>query len=139
VLTKGTINYIADFKTKQSAGNTFLLKDDVNNIPLKGVMTEEDSLQESQSGEDMTLQEVYYAQVLEDEVPQPSDKDWRIPRMIRAEEISLTYPVSIEEYKTILGNPYGLVLVDGEECWIKEFQYDFNTSEAEFKLIPKAK
>lgn len=139
VLTKGTINYIADFKTKQSAGNTFLLKDDVNNIPLKGVMIEEDSWQESQSGEDMTLQEVYYAQVLEDEVPQPSDKDWRIPRMIRAEEISLTYPVSIEEYKTILGNPYGLVLADGEECWIKEFQYDFNTSEAEFKLIPKAK
>jgi hypothetical protein len=86
----------------------------------------------------MTLQEVYYATML-DETPQPSDKDWRIPRMIRAEEISLTYPVSIEEYKTILANPYGLVLVDGEECWIKEFTYSFIDGEAEFKLTPKAK
>jgi hypothetical protein len=142
MLTKGTINHIADFKTKQSAGNTFLLKDDVNNIPLKGVMAEEDSWQEGQSGEDMVLNEVYYANIIDDgttTTPQPSDKDWKIQRVIRAEEISLTYPVSIDEYKTIIANPYGLVVVDGEECWIKEFQYDFNTSEAEFKLTPKAK
>lgn len=143
ILTKGTINYIADFKTLQSSGNIFLLKDDMNNIPLLGVMGEEDSYQESQSGEDMSLQEIYYAHNIEQEdgtlVPQPSAKDWSIPRMIRAEEISLTYPVSIDEYKTIIANPYGLVVVDGEECWIKEFQYDFNASEADFKLIPKAK
>lgn len=143
MLTKGTINYIADFKTLQSSGNIFLLKDDMNNIPLRGVIGDEDSFQESQSGEDMSLQEIYYAHNIKQEdgtlVPQPSAEDWSIPRMIRAEEISLTYPVSIDEYKTIIANPYGLVVVDGEECWIKKFQYDFNTSEAEFKLIPKAK
>ena len=61
-----------------------------------------------------------------------------IPRVIKAEELSITYPITLEQYQAIKQNPYGLVVVDGEECWIKEFTYDFNTSEAEFKLTPKA-
>jgi hypothetical protein len=62
-----------------------------------------------------------------------------IPRVFKAEEVSLTYPITLEQYQAIKQNPYGLVVVDEEECWIKEFTYDFNTSEAEFKLTPKAK
>lgn len=140
-LTKGTINHIADFKTKQSVGNIALLRDDANNIPLKGMITDEDTWQEHQSGEDMQLQDVYYAEYVDDGtnmVPRPSTDDLKIARVIKAEEISLTYPVSIDDYHNIIANPYGLVVVNGEECWIKEFTYDFNTSEAEFKLTPKA-
>ena len=143
-LTKGTINYMADFKTRQSAGDLQLLRDEVNNIPLLEVKGEKEQREESQSAEDMLLQERYYAHTLLHGdgvtlIPQPSAEDWIIPRKIRAEEISLTYPISMSEYRAIMNDPYGIVIVDGDECWIKEMQYDFNTSEAEFKLIPKAK
>lgn len=59
--------------------------------------------------------------------------------IVKAEELSLTYPITRKEYQTIMANPYGLVVVDGEDCWIKEMTYDHSTGEAEFKLIPKAK
>lgn len=147
VLTKGTVNYKADFTTKQtaigSAGGTYYTPDMMNNIPLKGVITEEDSWEEGQAEEDSPLQERYYTTYREQEdgswKPIEGEGDLIIPRVFKAEELSVTYPISLEQYKAIMANPYGLVVVDGEECWIKEFQYDFNSSEAEFKLIPKAK
>lgn len=72
--------------------------------------------------------------------PQAENADIKYTQgILTADLIELTYPISLEDYNRIKANPYGLVVVDGEECWIKEFQYDFNTSEADFKLIPKAK
>jgi hypothetical protein len=148
ILTKGTVNYRADFTTKQNSyveGHVrrYYLKDMMNDIPLKGVVTEEDSWQESQATEESPLQERYYVKYIEQEdgtlKPVESADDLIIPRVFKAEEVSVKYPITLDQYKTIMANPYGLVVVDGEECWIKEFQYDFNSSEAEFKLIPKAK
>lgn len=110
-LTKGTINYKAQVQTEESRGGVFLIPDLMNSIPGQS--------------EEMALQEQYGNIVF--------------PRVFKAEEVSLTYPITLEQYQTIKQNPYGMVVVDGEECWIKEFQYDFNTSEAEFKLTPKAK
>ena len=110
-LTKGTINYKAIVETEESRNGVFVIPDLMNSIP--------------DQSEDMPLQEQYGEIV--------------IPRVFKAEEVALTYPINLEQYQAIKQNPYGLVVVDGEECWIKEFTYDFNTSEAEFKLTPKAK
>lgn len=114
-MIQGTVNYKAAFTTKKSgdagSGRYRIYTPD----PTRSVIG---------NSEDMPLQEVY--------------GDVVIPRVFKAEEVSLKYPISIEQYQVIKDNPYGLVVVDGEECWIKEFQYDFNSSEAEFKLIPKA-
>ena len=109
-LTKGTINYKAQVETEESRDGVVLIPDLMNSIP--------------DQSEEMALQEQY--------------GDIVIPRVFKAEEVSLTYPITLEQYQAIKQNPYGLVVVDGEECWIKEFTYDFNTSEAEFKLTPKA-
>lgn len=61
-----------------------------------------------------------------------------IAPLFKAETLSFKYPLTIEQYKAIKANPYGLIEVDGIPGWIKEFTYTFNTGEAEFKLIPKA-
>lgn len=55
----------------------------------------------------------------------------------RAETISFNYPLTIEQYKAVLSNPYGLVVVNGIPGWIKEFTYKINEGLASFKLIPK--
>lgn len=60
------------------------------------------------------------------------------PRLLKAETISFTYPLTIAQYKAIKANPYGLIEVDGTLGWIKEFSYSFSDGEAIFKLIPKA-
>lgn len=116
-MIKGTVNYKAAFTTKESgdAGGTGGQKIFYTPDPMRDIVGQ---------SEDIALQEVYGNIV--------------IPRVFKAEEVSLKYPISIEQYQAIKDNPYGLIVVDGEECWIKEFQYDFNTSEAEFKLTPKA-
>lgn len=141
-LTKGTVNYQANYSLKQTGEGKYYLQDSMGFLPLLGVTTPDDSYQEYQTKENASLQEIYYANVREDDegvrTPIPSSDDIAISKVFKAEEVSLKYPISIEQYQAIKDNPYGLVVVDGEECWIKEFQYDFNSSEAEFKLIPKA-
>ena len=99
-MTKGTVNYKAAFITKGDSSSSgyanFYTPDPTRDIPT------------SISGEDMPLQESY--------------GDFVIPRVFRAEEISVKFPISLAQYKEIKKNPYGLIVVDGEECWIKEFQ-----------------
>ena len=63
----------------------------------------------------------------------------RKPHKLKAETLEFTYPLTIEQYKKIKNNPYGLIAVNGIQGWIKEFTYSFVDGEAEFKLIPKAK
>lgn len=140
-LTKGTVNYQAVFKTKQTSGDVEFTPDGANNIPMLSIQTEDDSWQEDQNGENMSLQERYYTKVVEEDgvyVPKPSAGDLVIPRVFKAEELTVRYPISREQYKAIMKNPYGIVIVDGEKCWIKEMTYSFFKEEAEFKLTPKA-
>lgn len=63
----------------------------------------------------------------------------RKPHKLKAETLEFTYPLTIDQYKKIKNNPYGLINVNGIQGWIKEFTYSFVDGEAEFKLIPKAK
>lgn len=63
----------------------------------------------------------------------------KINRKFKAETIELTYPMTFAQYKKIKHDPYGIVMVSGERCWIKEFTYSFADGTANFKLIPQAK
>lgn len=144
-LTSGTANYKACYSTKKGEGEERYIEDSLAVIPSLDVHDDTGTVirTEHQSREDITLQEIYYANVKENAdggyTPLPSQNDITIPRVFKAEELSVKYPISVDQYQTIKDNPYGIVSVNGEECWIKEFRYDFNTSEAEFKLTPKAK
>lgn len=57
--------------------------------------------------------------------------------IFKAELLKFTYPITLEQYKGIMANPYGQIEIDGIYGWIKEMQYSFATGEAEFTLIPK--
>lgn len=61
----------------------------------------------------------------------------KINPILKPEIIELTSPISHDIYNNIKNDPYGIIQVDGENCWIKEMQYNFKTSEAKFKLIPE--
>lgn len=64
------------------------------------------------------------------------DLEWEQPAM-KAEKIKIKYPLTLTQYRAIAANPYGLIVVDGEACWLKEMQYELATGEAELTLIPK--
>jgi hypothetical protein len=61
-----------------------------------------------------------------------------VSHKLKAETLEFTYPLTIDQYKKIKNNPYGLINVNGIQGWLKEFTYSFVDGEAEFKLIPKA-
>ena len=61
-----------------------------------------------------------------------------VSHKLKAETLEFTYPLTIDQYKKIKNNPYGLITVNGIQGWLKEFIYSFIDGEAEFKLIPKA-
>lgn len=61
----------------------------------------------------------------------------------KAEKISFSFPLTVDQYKTILANPYGLirltddsdnVIVDG---WIMDFKYSIHDGTADFTLLAK--
>lgn len=153
-LTKGTVNYQAVFKTLKNAYRTgyardYYLTDNMNNIPMLGIKTLggefEDQWQQAQWPENLLLQERYYTEHVcvetdgEEKCKDvPSSNDYIIPRVFKAEELIVKYPITFSQYKAIMANPYGIITVDGEECWLKEMTYSFFKDEAEFKLIPKA-
>ena len=60
----------------------------------------------------------------------------------KAEKITFSYPLTIDQYKSVLANPYGLIrLTDGNaivaEGWIIDFKYKFEDGMADFTLIAK--
>lgn len=57
--------------------------------------------------------------------------------IFKAETLTFEHPVSIDEYHAILSNPYGLVVLNGEQCWIKEFSYKFADGMGSFVLVPR--
>lgn len=61
-----------------------------------------------------------------------------VSHKLKAETLEFTYPLTIDQYKKIKNNPYGLITVNGIQGWLKEFTYSFVDGEAEFKLTPKA-
>lgn len=92
-------------------------------------------------GSDITESGVRYVSLLTNETnnPQKEDEALKYRRTkIKAEELIIKYPITFSQYKAIMANPYGIITVDGEECWLKEMTYSFFKDEAELKLIPKA-
>ena len=57
--------------------------------------------------------------------------------LMKSETLKVKYPLTHNQYKTVKANPYGLIVVDGEKCWLKEMQYEFKTGLTELTLIPK--
>lgn len=55
----------------------------------------------------------------------------------KAEKITFQCPISVDDYKAIKANPYGLVSVNGVLGWIMDFKYSFYDGMAEFTLIAK--
>lgn len=64
--------------------------------------------------------------------------EWATP-LLKAEMLKITYPLTFAEYHKIVSNPYGIVVVDGDEYWIKEFEYSLAEGECSFSLTPKFK
>jgi len=55
----------------------------------------------------------------------------------QAEKITFSCPISVEQYKAIKANPYGLVSVNGILGWIMDFKYKFEDGMADFTLLAK--
>lgn len=113
LLTSGTINYKANYETKQIEGTAassptvvFRLSDPFKENGTNGQIKEDRIINNTRC-------------------------------KMKAEILKLEYPINIAQYQKILANPMGLVVVDGEPCWIKKFTYDFNEGLGEFELIPK--
>ncbi len=145
--TSGKVNYKAHLTTKvDDSEETMNAPDPVNDIPTLSLLDPNGNkimTGISQNAENYTLQERYY-KTYQVQVNKPSskgiesDEDLIISRVFKAETLQFTYPISLEEYKKVKANPYGLIEVDGVLGWIKEFTYSFSDGEATFKLIPKA-
>lgn len=107
VLTKGTVNYKAKIKCKdtQDLGGHRLYY--LSNGSVAGTLLSEDAQIAHQSP------------------------------LMKAETLKIKYPLTLDQFKAIKANPYGLIVVDGEKCWLKEMQYEFKTGLTELTLIPK--
>ncbi len=55
----------------------------------------------------------------------------------KPETLEVEYPLTLSEYQIIKNNPYGTIVVDGEECYLKELKYKRKSRMGNFILIPK--
>lgn len=58
------------------------------------------------------------------------------PRL-KPETIDIETKLTKTQYNSLKKDPYGIIKVDGESCWLESVERDFNTSESVLKLIPK--
>lgn len=54
-----------------------------------------------------------------------------------AEIIDVEYPLTLSEFNAIKSNPYGIIQVDGEDCYLKELRYKRKNRIGNFRLLPK--
>lgn len=57
--------------------------------------------------------------------------------LLKPELIEFEYPLTLAEYKYILSDPYGIITVDSEDCYLQELIRKPLTGECQFKVIPK--
>jgi len=62
----------------------------------------------------------------------------KIMPMLKPEIISFEFPFTFADYAAVLANPYGKVVVDGEECYISKIEASLLKGTAKFELIPVA-
>jgi len=58
--------------------------------------------------------------------------------ILKSEVIKFDYPISISEYQLIKSNPYDIIKVNGENCYLKKVEYSHMRGIASFELIPAA-
>lgn len=56
--------------------------------------------------------------------------------ILKSEIISFEFPLKIDEYVLIRSNPYGIIRVNGENCYLKRVEYSYMEGLAKFELIP---
>lgn len=57
--------------------------------------------------------------------------------LLKPEILSFDFPITFDQYAAILANPYGKIIVDGEECYIQKVIPNLIERKASFELIPK--
>lgn len=55
----------------------------------------------------------------------------------KSEILEFSYPITIAQFNALRDNPYGIIMVQGQQCWLKEATLKIATGECEFKVIPK--
>ena len=84
------------------------------------------------------LENVYSLKTYEDSTPQVENEDIAYTQSkLKAEKITFSYPLTMNQYKKVKNNPYGLVIVNGIPGWIQNLKYSFADGMAEFTLIAK--
>ena len=59
-----------------------------------------------------------------------------IKTKFKSEIVEFTYPIAISQFNALRDNPYGIIIVNGEKCWLKEVTLKISTGECQFKVIP---
>jgi hypothetical protein len=67
-----------------------------------------------------------------------NDNIQKINPVLKSEIIKFEYPLCFDDYNKIMANPYGIIRVDGEDCYILKITYKLNDRLAAFELIPIA-
>lgn len=104
-------------------------KGEINYLASFGVMPE------SYTEDDVIIQSLRPFNV--NEVQKENDDIAYVHSFIKAETIKFSYPLKVSQYKAVKANPYGLIRVNGQYGWIREFKYSFVDGLAEFTLIAK--
>lgn len=54
----------------------------------------------------------------------------------KSEILEFSYPITIAQFNALRENPYGIIQVNWEKCWLKEVTMKIATGECDFKVIP---
>lgn len=55
----------------------------------------------------------------------------------KSEKITFSYPLTLDQYRKVKADPYGIISVNGIQGWILNFKYSFADGMADFTLIAK--
>jgi hypothetical protein len=124
------INEVFSSYNNAYPNNKIIFMDGDGNYFASGEMASNDFKLESQIlAENQNIDESFFANSIN-----------ALP-IIKAERDNFSYPISVNEFKNLLANPYGLIQYNNtcfdSEGWIETINYKPSTGIATFKLIPK--
>lgn len=73
----------------------------------------------------------------EDELTEENGNIASVNAVLKAETMQFEQYLKLREYKDIIQNPYGQIIVDGQPYYLLEMKYRWRTGLASFKVIPK--
>ena len=56
--------------------------------------------------------------------------------ILSCELVTFEYPITLDQWRDLKNNPYDVIVVDQEECYLNEVRYNYNDGLANFSLIP---